>query len=52
VFKKRRGIEDTVLGETRIALRSIGVNCLEAIMIDVGVQWMFFEMEWVLWCWL
>ena len=39
VFRKRRGTEDTVLGETRIALRSIGVNVLEAIEVVVIVQW-------------
>ena len=37
MFRKRRGTEDTVLGETRMALRSTGVNVLEAIVDDLKV---------------
>lgn len=40
MFRKRREIEDTVLGETRMALRSTGVNVLEAIVNNVDARWM------------
>lgn len=35
MFRKRRGAEKIVLGETRTALRSIGVKVLEAIVNDI-----------------
>lgn len=38
MFNNRRGTEDRVLGDTRMALRSIGVNDLEAIVDDVCRQ--------------
>ncbi len=47
MFRKRRGAEDMGLGKTRRALRSMGVNVLEAIVGGVDAQWEICEMGWM-----
>ena len=45
VFRKRRGAKAAILGETRIALRSMGVEILEAIVFSKDAQWKFCSMD-------